>query len=66
VSVRFVLDTDQLSLLQRGDPHVTVQVGAAEALAVTIVSFEEQVQGRLAVLRRASADRGYARLSTAW
>jgi tRNA(fMet)-specific endonuclease VapC len=71
VSVRFVLDTDQLSLLQRGDPHVAARVGAAapEALAVTIVSVEEQVQGRLAVLRRArervEVMRAYQRLGEA-
>lgn len=57
MNVRFVLDTDHLSLLQRGDPQVAARVTAAppEALAVTIVSAEEQVQGRLAVLRRARA-----------
>jgi tRNA(fMet)-specific endonuclease VapC len=68
VSVRFVLDTDHVSLLQRGDRWVAARVVAVapEDLAVTTVSVEEQVQGRLAVLRRArqSAEivRAYQRL----
>jgi tRNA(fMet)-specific endonuclease VapC len=51
----YVLDTDHVSLYQQGN----VQIGerlktlAPKQLAVTVVSYEEQVAGRLAVARRA-------------
>jgi tRNA(fMet)-specific endonuclease VapC len=63
VSVRFVLDTDHLSLLQRGDPWVSARVAAEPptTLAAAIVSVEEQVQGRLALLRRAREPADIAR-----
>ena len=40
---------------QRNHPHVTAHLAAysPDQLAVTIISFEEQVRGRLAVVRRA-------------
>ncbi len=50
-----VLDTDTLSLLQDGHPAVVARVAtcAAEDLAITVVSVEEQLSGWYRRLRRA-------------
>jgi len=52
---RYVLDSDILSLFQRGDPIVTAQVArcAPDEVAMTIVSVEEQLSGWYTLLRRA-------------
>jgi tRNA(fMet)-specific endonuclease VapC len=49
-----VLDTDVLTLFQRGDPVVAgrVQARPAEELAVTIISVEEELTGWYTRLRR--------------
>ena len=51
----FLLDTDHITLYREGNPHIQRRVGArmAEEFGVTIVSFEEQVQGWLAFIHRA-------------
>lgn len=53
-----ILDTDHISLFQRGNPTVTrkIQAVARQDLAVTIVSYEEQVRGWLKVISRSSSD----------
>jgi tRNA(fMet)-specific endonuclease VapC len=56
--MRYVFDTDHVSLLQRGHPQVIshlIRVEAADR-AVTIVTAAEQLQGRLAVIRRATSE----------
>ncbi len=52
----FTLDTDHVSLFQREHPQVVSKVGetAPELLAVTIITVEEQLRGRLAQIRNAS------------
>lgn len=66
----YVLDTDHASLLQRGHQRVARQIAAMQehAIAVTIVTAEEQLRGRLRVVRRAGAgsrlDAAYAGLRT--
>ena len=71
MSIWYVLDTDHLSLLQRGHPLVIARLAAIPIKwrAVTIVTVDEQLQGRLAVIRRAktqmSAAREYERLREA-
>jgi tRNA(fMet)-specific endonuclease VapC len=54
----WILDTDHISLFQRGNPTVTrkIQAIAREDLAVTIVSYEEQIRGWLKVVSRSSSD----------
>ena len=61
----FVLDTDHITLLQRGERNVLERFGAIpeEAVAASIVSYEEQLRGRLSVIRRASEP---ASLATAY
>jgi tRNA(fMet)-specific endonuclease VapC len=51
----FVLDTDTLSLLQRGHPGVTQRCAsrAPGELAISAISVEEQVSGWYTMLRRA-------------
>lgn len=50
----WVFDTDCLSLLQRGHPQINqrIQEVDPEHLAVTIVTVEEQLYGRLNRIRR--------------
>jgi tRNA(fMet)-specific endonuclease VapC len=52
---RFVLDTDVLTLYQRGNPNVVrnAQSHPPDLLAVTIISVEEQLSGWYTELRRA-------------
>jgi tRNA(fMet)-specific endonuclease VapC len=50
----YVLDTDTLTLLQQGHPAVSSRcVARAQELAVTVISVEEQLDGRLSSIRRA-------------
>lgn len=52
----WILDTDHISLYQRGYLTVIEQVisKAPQDLAVTIISIEEQMYGRLNEIKRAS------------
>lgn len=54
--IRYILDTDHISLYRRGNAAVQARVAAipASQIAVTIISFEEQIRGRLAQIRRAN------------
>jgi tRNA(fMet)-specific endonuclease VapC len=49
----YILDTDHISLYQHGYPSVFQKVNnlRKEQLFVTIISLEEQLRGRLAVIR---------------
>jgi tRNA(fMet)-specific endonuclease VapC len=51
----FVLDTDHLSLLQRGHPAVAARVLATppHELAVSVITFEEQLNAWYAQVRQA-------------
>jgi tRNA(fMet)-specific endonuclease VapC len=53
----WILDTDHVSLFQTGHPLVTQRVQSIDpsALAVTIVTVEEQMYGRLNRIRRAKS-----------
>ncbi|AOX00319.1 nucleic acid-binding protein [Moorena producens PAL-8-15-08-1] len=52
----WVLDTDHISLFQRGHPLVKKRLNQtkSEEIATTIVTVEEQMRGWLNVIRRAS------------
>jgi tRNA(fMet)-specific endonuclease VapC len=56
VATLFALDTDHLSLFQRGHGPLLPRIRAVPAsrMAITIISVEEMLQGRLAQVRRAS------------
>ncbi|WP_373529296.1 type II toxin-antitoxin system VapC family toxin [Nostoc sp.] len=53
----WILDTDTLSLFQRAHPLVSQRVNTipTEQLATTVVTFEEQMYGRLNRIRRANS-----------
>ena len=50
-----VLDTDPITLLQRGEPQVVEHLAkvSKHLIAASIVTYEEQLRGRLAVVRQA-------------
>jgi tRNA(fMet)-specific endonuclease VapC len=52
----YVLDTDHLSLHLRGHPQVRERLAqiAPDALAITIITAEEQLRGRLAQVSKAT------------
>jgi tRNA(fMet)-specific endonuclease VapC len=52
----WIFDTDHLSLLQRGNLQVRQRITAIrpQEIAVTVVTMEEQLQGRLSEIRKAS------------
>jgi tRNA(fMet)-specific endonuclease VapC len=54
----WILDTDHVSLFQRQDSAVIqrMQSTPIQLLGTTIVTYEEQVKGRLNVINRASND----------
>lgn len=53
----WILDTDHVSLFQTGHPLITQKVRSLDpnAIAVTIVTVEEQMYGRLNRIRRAKS-----------
>ena len=53
----WILDTDHFSLFQRGHPVIVQRVSNTnpEQLAITIISIEEQIRGRLNIIRRSSS-----------
>jgi tRNA(fMet)-specific endonuclease VapC len=66
--IRFLLDTDHISLHERGHLPLRARLEALspESIAVSVVTVEEALRGRLAVLARQSAgearQRAYAKL----
>jgi tRNA(fMet)-specific endonuclease VapC len=64
----YIVDIDHLSFVQRGHPQVTARLNAIPIAqrAVTIMTADAQLQGRLALIRRAKtqtdAARAYERL----
>jgi tRNA(fMet)-specific endonuclease VapC len=52
----YVLDSDTVSYHQRGYPTIVAHFAsiAPESIATTVITVEEQIQGRLARLRRQS------------
>jgi tRNA(fMet)-specific endonuclease VapC len=59
----FLLDTDILSLVQRGDPRVAKHLCTvpATSVATSIITVEEMFQGRLAQVKRAREGSDMAR-----
>jgi tRNA(fMet)-specific endonuclease VapC len=48
----YLLDTDHISLIQRGHPQVIARYEAVpeQDIAVSVIGYEEQLRGRLAVI----------------
>lgn len=57
----WILDTDSVSLFQRRHPYVCQRVSIAnpEEIAITIITVEEQLRGRLNIIRQASSANDY-------
>lgn len=53
----WILDTDCLSLLQRGHPNLIERISNAnpKQIFITIITAEEQLRGRLDIIRKASS-----------
>jgi len=52
----FILDTDHITLFQRGHPQVVEHLSRVpeNLIATSVVTYEEQLRGRLAVVRQAN------------
>jgi tRNA(fMet)-specific endonuclease VapC len=73
--IRYVLDTDHLSLYERAHPQVCSRIIDARqqplvSLTATVITVEEQYAGRLALIRKAKTPEAliaaYGRLKTAF
>jgi tRNA(fMet)-specific endonuclease VapC len=62
--IRYILDTDSLTLYQEGHSQVCRQVAAhsSEELAISIISVEEQLSGWFTMIRRTTDHQRQARL----
>ncbi|MEZ2303330.1 MAG: type II toxin-antitoxin system VapC family toxin [Microcoleus sp.] len=54
----WIFDTDHTTLFQQGNPQIVQRVSAVNPkdIAITIVTFEEQMYGRLNRIRRAKSE----------
>lgn len=54
----WIFDTDHATLFQQGNPQIAQRVSAVNSkdIAITIVTFEEQMYGRLNRIRRAKSE----------
>ena len=54
----WIIDTNHLSLLERKDKYVLKNFNNRNpnCLAITVVTFEEQIRGRLSKIRQANSD----------
>ncbi|MBW4572479.1 MAG: type II toxin-antitoxin system VapC family toxin [Tolypothrix carrinoi HA7290-LM1] len=54
----WILDTDSVSLFQRGNLEIARHLNSVDAseIAITIITVEEQIRGRFQVIRRATAN----------
>lgn len=55
--IRWLLDTDHVSLLERGQPALRSRLEAIppESIAISVITVEEMIRGRLAILSRRSS-----------
>jgi tRNA(fMet)-specific endonuclease VapC len=66
--VIWILDTDHLSLLERRHPQVVQQVASRspDSIVITVITAEEQLRGRLHVVRQAASKRQDEQLALAY
>lgn len=64
----WILDTDHVSLLERGNPKIRqrLRVTDPKLVMITIVTAEEQMKGRLAVINRLAGIERVERLAAAY
>jgi tRNA(fMet)-specific endonuclease VapC len=58
--IHFLLDTDPVSLQERGYPLLRERISAilSGTIAVSVITMEELIRGRLAVLARRTEGKG--------
>jgi tRNA(fMet)-specific endonuclease VapC len=56
----YILDTDILTLFERGHSSVVARLGQTSfhEIGITVITAEEQIRGRLAQIRRYSSNQG--------
>jgi tRNA(fMet)-specific endonuclease VapC len=66
--IQYILDTDHVSLLRRGNTLVQqrLQYRSENTVAISVITIEEQVQGWLNEIRKASATSQFQRLCYAY
>lgn len=59
--IRYILDTDHLSLYQRGNPSIKSRLENCQPyeVAITIITVEEQMRGRLAQIKKANSTQAH-------
>ncbi len=59
----WILDTDCLSLFQNGQTQLVDQLDrrSFEPISITVITAEEQIRGRLKIVRRAETERKLSR-----
>jgi tRNA(fMet)-specific endonuclease VapC len=64
----WVIDTDSLSLLERGNPKIQERLRQvnADSVAISIVTAEEKMKGRLAAINNLSGIERIDRLAIAY
>jgi tRNA(fMet)-specific endonuclease VapC len=64
----WVLDTDSLSLLERGNPKIQERLRQvnADSVSISIVTAEEKMKGRLAAINSLSGIERVERLAVAY
>jgi tRNA(fMet)-specific endonuclease VapC len=64
----WILDTDHLSLLERGNLQIQkkIQQTSSSTVAITIITAEEQIKGRLATINNLSGVEKVERLAFAY
>lgn len=64
----YILDTDHLSQLQRGNQNIASRIAnlEPESIAITVISVEEQLRGRFAKIREAETNKNQAALPSAY
>jgi len=55
--IRYILDTDHLSLYQRGHSLINIRLKNCQPneIAITIITVEEQIRGRLTQIKKANS-----------
>jgi tRNA(fMet)-specific endonuclease VapC len=53
----WILDTDHVSLFQRGHPQIVKRLAevAPKDISITVITLEEQIRGRFDMIRRAAS-----------
>jgi tRNA(fMet)-specific endonuclease VapC len=62
--IRYVLDTDHVSLILRGDTHLETRVAKASGVCTTVITFQESFNGWMARINQAKPEDDFVALYT--